>query len=420
MTAARREAARGFTLVELMVAISGGLFMSVIVFMMARDGSRFYQRESRVADATLASVVGFERLRGDLARASFMASPNVRRDPALCQTIDASWPAGLKHLAGVRISTPAAPNATLSANGLQPDSIDLAGAYDSVDEFPMWGVTDGGTTYSVALQSAIGPLARMGYSAATDQVGLLRQVFKPGRALRIVDRSGRVQYGTIQSVSVTSGVPTVVLSNQPKLTFRTSDATPCGIRLNETGYVNVVNFIRYEVKSLSSSTRFAPLYTNAADVPFEAHRTELVRTELDTSGAPITGDTENTEELVAEYAVDLKFGVTVVNNVTGGTDPALATYLAGNAQIGNYAGDTNALTPPNGPQRIRAIRVRLAVRSREADRQGNISDSSGTFPTGVAPGLYRVGLGAGATAPFARVRTLQADVSLPNQLGVLW
>ena len=57
---------------------------------------------------------------------------------------------------------------------------------------------------------------------------------------------------------------------------------------------------------------------------------------------------------------------------------------------------------------------------READRQGNISDPSGTFPTGVAPGLYRVGLGAGATAPFARVRTLQADVSLPNQLGVLW
>ena len=43
----------GFTLVELMVAMTGGLFMSLIVFALARDGARFYQRESRVADATM-------------------------------------------------------------------------------------------------------------------------------------------------------------------------------------------------------------------------------------------------------------------------------------------------------------------------------------------------------------------------------
>ncbi len=33
---------RGFTLVELMVALSGGLFVTVVVFALARDASRFY------------------------------------------------------------------------------------------------------------------------------------------------------------------------------------------------------------------------------------------------------------------------------------------------------------------------------------------------------------------------------------------
>jgi prepilin-type N-terminal cleavage/methylation domain-containing protein len=53
-----RRAARGFTLVELMVALSGGLFLSAIVFALSRDTTRFYQQETRVASATLAGLVG--------------------------------------------------------------------------------------------------------------------------------------------------------------------------------------------------------------------------------------------------------------------------------------------------------------------------------------------------------------------------
>ena len=37
---------------ELMVAMTGGLFLSIVVFALSRDASRFYQRESRVANAT--------------------------------------------------------------------------------------------------------------------------------------------------------------------------------------------------------------------------------------------------------------------------------------------------------------------------------------------------------------------------------
>ena len=74
----------GFTLVELMVAISGGLLISVVVFALARDATRFYQRESRVGDATLGVIIGFERLRADIARAGFLSTPNIQDDPLFC------------------------------------------------------------------------------------------------------------------------------------------------------------------------------------------------------------------------------------------------------------------------------------------------------------------------------------------------
>ena len=45
-----RNVAGGFTLVELMVAMTGGLFLSIVVFALSRDASRFYQRESRIAN----------------------------------------------------------------------------------------------------------------------------------------------------------------------------------------------------------------------------------------------------------------------------------------------------------------------------------------------------------------------------------
>ena len=145
---AQRWRRSGFTLVELMVALTGGLIVSLMVFMLARDASRFYKSETRTADATLAGLVGFERLRNDIARAAFMASPNVRRDPSVCGDPmgNASWPTELAHMAGLRIDTPPAPNATLKANGLQPDRITLAGSFSSVEEFPIWGVTDTGGT----------------------------------------------------------------------------------------------------------------------------------------------------------------------------------------------------------------------------------------------------------------------------------
>jgi hypothetical protein len=53
------------------------------------------------------------------------------------------------------------------------------------------------------------------------------------------------------------------------------------------------------------------------------------------------------------------------------------------------------------------MHVRLSVRSREPDREVDVYGATATD-------LYRIGLGPGGTAPFARVRTLQSDVAFRN------
>ena len=54
----RKSQQTGFTLVELMVAITGGLFMSIVVFALARQGTRFYQQEIRAANASDPARIG--------------------------------------------------------------------------------------------------------------------------------------------------------------------------------------------------------------------------------------------------------------------------------------------------------------------------------------------------------------------------
>jgi hypothetical protein len=305
----------------------------------------------------------------------------------------------------------------LAANGLSPDAIVLAGSYASTEQFPVWNIQNTGASFVVFLQWQTGPLGRLGYATVANKQALLEGLFPIGRALRIQDQAGEIQFATIASVSA-QNAPQIVLAPQPPLTFRQTAGTTCGLKGNATGaMVNVVNFIRYDLRNLATGSHFGSNPSYAAlyggENPHDASRTELVRVELDTNGAPIDG----TEELVAEYAVDLKLGITVADNILNGTDPSLQTFVPGHNMIPGWAGDltTSATAPNQGPHRVRAVRVRLSVRSQEADRDGPVLAGGN-----VAPGLYRIGLGAAGGAPYARVRTLQTDLALHNQMGVSW
>jgi hypothetical protein len=57
------------------------------------------------------------------------------------------------------------------------------------------------------------------------------------------------------------------------------------------------------------------------------------------------------------------------------------------------------------------------VRSREADRLDNMNAAATAV---IGPGLFRIGLGANGGPPFARVRTVQADIAIRNHRGIKW
>lgn len=404
-----RPCARGFTLVELMVAMTGGFLVAVTVFTLARDGAHFYQNESRVANATFSTVVGFQRLRHDLARAGFLSTPNIQRDDALCGSA-AAWglPTGMGQMQSVRITQGGSLGSpTLLGNNLRPDAILLSGSYGSSDLFPVNTVEPGAGGYAVYLQPNSGPMSRTGYLTATDPKAALAAVFATGRGLRILDKTGRTHYGAITDV-VASPQPYVQLSDAPALVFRVaSGTTQCGLHANDVGVLaSVVNFVHYEVRKATGTQFLDTLYAPSFTQPSDTDRTELVREELDTAGLPIEG----TEEVVAEYAVDLRFGLTWVTSSNGLDANAFETADFDDARVGSYSNYDPAQAV--GPANLRSVRVRLGLRSRSADRPE-------AMPVSAPLGVFRIGLGAAGTAPFARVRTLQADIALRNQMGSL-
>jgi type II secretory pathway pseudopilin PulG len=407
---------RGFSLVELMVALTGGLFVSVIVFAMARQGTRFYQQETRVAEATLASTIGMQRLRADIGRAGYMSSAYIgagaSNDPNLCMNYAGSPVSLLGNMRSVQIiETNVDSSIDPGKSGIAPDIIQLSGAYQNSDRFIAGYLQMNAGLLAVPLQPNIGALARLRYLQITqtaDKQALLTSLFPTGRLLRLVNQYGRVAYGLINSTNPTgdptNALPTILLEAAPAIPLQGAANAACvfsGVGVE----VNVVNFIRYRIASLKNYTTYSGSYgqlfasTLANSNPADAYRTELIREELNPAdGSPFAN---TPPDIVAEYAIDLKFEGLVTPG-TGPNQPTLA-MTPGAGDI--YAITTNTAT--GQPQRVRSLRARLSVRSREADRTSNVPAAL------AAKGRYRIAVGA-AQPSFARVRTVQTDIAIPN------
>src|SRR5262245_17049023 len=76
--AGRRYCRRGFTLVELLVALAIGLSVSMAAFLLAKNATRVFQNEARITSTQLAVTLGMNRIAADLQRAAFLSSPNMQ------------------------------------------------------------------------------------------------------------------------------------------------------------------------------------------------------------------------------------------------------------------------------------------------------------------------------------------------------
>ena len=99
---------RGFTLVELLVAIAAGSLVATAAVLLSKNAVRLFQEESRISYAQVAVANGLARIGQDLEHAGRNTTKNPRTDPRVCYLGLADWPIGMRRLAAVHIE-PVAP-----------------------------------------------------------------------------------------------------------------------------------------------------------------------------------------------------------------------------------------------------------------------------------------------------------------------
>ncbi|WP_437534708.1 prepilin-type N-terminal cleavage/methylation domain-containing protein [Sorangium sp. So ce726] len=437
---ARASGQRGFTLVELLVAMAAGLIVSLAAFLLSKNATRFFQNEARASASHLAATLGMNRLTADLQRAGYLSSPNILQDPEVCQ-VPAS-PVGLRRLAGISILRQGSEllhgtelSQSSVANDLHPDSIIIGGSLNSTELFEFRKISDESGDWVVELNPSSTAVQRT-LERARGGGQSLTQIFAPRRFLRIMVRGQeKFLYGVIDQVNVIGDPPiqiSITLKADPGLPTLVGLAD-CGVTpggsTGDGGWVNVVSRVRYDIRSLvGKATAYAPLVAPVTPaLTGDNGRTELVRVELDEEDQELP----DTLELIAEYAVDLKFGISTATAgaVPGVTNPQITRFpitTIDNAFVYSTAAAIDA-GPPGTPQRVRSVQIRLSTRTRAPDRDvGFPLGADGRRLRFLIPGIVASANTLGDTAPsgsppvYARMRTLYADIALPNQAYVQW
>ena len=416
----RKRGARGFTLIELMVSLSAGLGVAAGAFLLARSATAFFQNEARLTNAQFASMVGMTRLTSDIRRASYKSTTNAKRDPNVCG-YSATWPSALQSLAGIRIveggsKLDHAGDHTLSTtNNLNPDSLYLSGLMNSTEHFSVAVMQAAGTGgYDIYLNKD-GAYWRTKLATQTGS-NIFDRIFVVGGMMRLVDQEGRATYGVISGIDESGTKPRITVSGTPKLAKRETQKT-CGCTgLCLGSLVNPISTVKYDLRKVDTTvyTRYAGMFPNAnvnGSKPLqfkgevEPERTELVRVEIDVDGKELN----DTLEVVAEYAVDLKFGATRTDkSTTANQTPVLARYAIADKRVYEKNASINSA---GSPEYTSAVQVRLSTRAPGPDRTVGL-------PTTTDGGLLRFKLGT--DGGFARMRTMIADVYLSNQAGITW
>jgi len=352
-----------------------------------------------------------------------------------------TWPAGLGLLSGINIAqgTQPTPQSAAQTPPMTPDQIIIGGSMDTTEAWQVQSITAGASGAPVVtfrqantepatlralatmnaatetLQSKVAPIFYPTTSPASITSGRFAHLYLPD--------SNTHWYGEIGTFSVNPVNSTISVQLLQPPTIPTQPNSPCGVVMGATGngwLFSVVSRVKYDIRSLSQAnyagsplaalvTPVSPQVTGDG-LPGTIGRTELVRTELAADNTEIATSTE----LVAEYAVDMRFGITVSTKVnTTNYSPTVTTYPFGDASVYTIAND---IAHGGTPELIRAVQVRLSTRSRAPDRDTALP----TGPDGRSLRFLIDPTGA-IQPPYARMRTVYANVALPNQGGFsLW
>jgi hypothetical protein len=445
-------------MIELTVALLAGLIVAMGIVALSREATNTFHDEARASAAEASLRAAIDRLRADLQRAGYMSTGNIQSDVFIAvapgQPNVNTAVAGIQNLQAIHLVSGGEQALQLSTvNSLTPDAIEIAGNLTTSDQFDVAVIDQPASAAQPALTGCIkirlSPNAPAMYrllaagGGITDQNAAieLANAFQPDTGVqfivRLVDDSGKSQFlvtcggqsGTAATGIDPSGWPYVQV-DATRTPIQTAQSTKTMGALNGLGsgraWLNPVQIVRWEITSNTTTVGNSkePAQFVAASVTStgaaDPNKYDLMRTVLDADMHPT-----HVQEIVSEYAVDLRFAFDVDTGpaVPPGTPPSplLKVYPFDDAShTANALVAAAALgTPTAQPQRIRSVRVRLATRAAQPDRNASIPPAP-AYPDTY---LYRYCVlpqGDMCPAPdnvarWARVRTLTTEVALPNQ-----
>ncbi len=327
-----RRSVAGFTVLEMMVALTAGAIAITSIYFVSAASSRHFHEQQRIAQTQMSLRMAVEQLRQDVARAGFMASPNSA-DEKQC------FPPPVPIVAVSLVdggSTAALLNA--ATNNVQGDTLNLIGNYDTSDSYLAVNSNAGGT--ELFLQSA-----RQGFrrSFSQDLSGTFSStafddVFADDRWLRIRTRNRYTYFTKIsgrnaasRSVSFTPALP--VTSSECAGLCDSCEVAP----ITQVQYTLIQTSALGSVGALVSASPIAGINDAA-----------LIRREIDISdGSVIAG----TERVVLEHVAEFDVDFFTDDSASPALPPALTFHNDADA----------AATVAANPERTRSAVIRLSV-----------------------------------------------------------
>lgn len=423
----RKHTTHGFTLVEMMVALTAGAIAMTSIYYVSAASSQHFHEQQMIANMQTALRLAMDRIRADLQRAAFLGSvnPGLADEGAGCGGTYGTAADGLI-AQGLWIDneeyTSVLPEAAL--NDVQADQVRLVGNYATADEYYAEFVSTSVLRLDIGRQSF-----RRSFGAdpdAADYGAAFMDAFAIGRGVRVVGATGRVSLHLITDVTATD-------TDGPRITIA-PDISTMGACHNLGDDVLVAPQVRLEYMVGTYNSGAGEKFAGSAAL-LGQNAPALLRREL--LWPPNPADVNVTSGTVGTDAVDFSGNQQVVlehvahfdvrvfrdlrSDATDAITPGVNTDAAPDFFPGDgeattddtnnplHSGSTNgtALAGPNGPHRIRSAFVELSVRApSEDERFAFIARAAG------AP-LTRYDVDP-AIPGAARVRTLRSEVFLPN------
>ena len=376
----RRQRRSGFTLVEMMVALTIGAMVIASVYTIGSSAARHFQEQQRVSQLQLSVRLALDRIRRDAGRAGYLGTMNSATDMP-CGPLPAPQIRGVL----IQNPSPAVPAALTTQPGFggtgQADRLDITGNFRTGDAYAVQQWQSNQLLLNTEHLNYHRSFTANPATAAID-VALFASTFAAGTP--IMARLGGMRFWTTATAANADAIGS-------RATITTA-ATPACLGdypgWGEGGIlVAPVSMVRYEILDAPAAlTPRVPLATGP--------NTVLMRTEMN----PLTGAILDGPNPILEYAVH--FDVDTIRDITppGPLPPVLQIQNDGAA----------ALATNNFPGSIRGLRISLAARTPESDPR--LSGGIAPLADGT-PRAFQVGIGF---AGNARVRSAYTEVFLPN------